>query len=96
MKLLVDMNLSPAWIDRLARHRFEAVHWSTIVSLHQEIYDESGNLRQIHRKSPVDLGHQEIGGDESRSPEKRLRGNWSTISSIDCHEPSSPIGRSTR
>lgn len=24
------MNLSPAWINRLARHGFEAVHWSTI------------------------------------------------------------------
>jgi predicted nuclease of predicted toxin-antitoxin system len=30
VKLLVDMNLSPGWIDRLARHGFEAVHWSTI------------------------------------------------------------------
>ena len=30
MKLLVDMNLSPGWIDRLARHGFEAIHWSTI------------------------------------------------------------------
>ena len=34
------------------------------VSFHQEIYDESWNLRQIHRKYQVDLGHQEIGGDE--------------------------------
>jgi predicted nuclease of predicted toxin-antitoxin system len=24
------MNLSPSWIERLARHGFEAVHWSTI------------------------------------------------------------------
>ena len=24
------MNLSPSWVDRLARHGFEAVHWSTI------------------------------------------------------------------
>jgi hypothetical protein len=24
------MNLSPSWIDRLVRHGFEAVHWSTI------------------------------------------------------------------
>ena len=24
------MNLSPRWIERLARHGFEAVHWSTI------------------------------------------------------------------
>ena len=30
MKLLVDMNLSPSWVERLARHGFEAAHWSTI------------------------------------------------------------------
>lgn len=30
MKLLVDMNLSPSWIERLAQHGFEAVHWSAI------------------------------------------------------------------
>ena len=30
MKLLVDMNPSPSWVERLARHGFEAVHWSTI------------------------------------------------------------------
>src|SRR5919197_5463009 len=24
------MNLSPSWVDRLARNGFEAVHWSTI------------------------------------------------------------------
>ena len=30
MKLLVDMNLSPSWVERLVRHGFDAVHWSTI------------------------------------------------------------------
>ena len=30
MKLLVDMNLSPAWIEFLAGEGFEAAHWSTI------------------------------------------------------------------
>ena len=30
MKLLVDMNLSPSWVGRLAGHGFEAVHWFTI------------------------------------------------------------------
>ena len=30
MKLLVDMNLSPSWVDGLTRYGFEAVHWSTI------------------------------------------------------------------
>ena len=30
MKLVVDMNLSPSWVERLAGHGFEAVHWSTL------------------------------------------------------------------
>jgi predicted nuclease of predicted toxin-antitoxin system len=30
VKLLVDMNLSPSWVERLARYGVEAVHWSTI------------------------------------------------------------------
>jgi predicted nuclease of predicted toxin-antitoxin system len=30
MKLLVNMNLSPSWVERLTRHGFEAVLWSTI------------------------------------------------------------------
>ena len=30
MKFLVDMNLSPRWLARLAQAGFEAVHWSMI------------------------------------------------------------------
>ena len=30
MKLLVDMNLSPTWVDRLTEHGFKVVHWSTV------------------------------------------------------------------
>jgi len=30
VKLLVDMNLSPSWVERLTRQGFEAIHWSTI------------------------------------------------------------------
>jgi predicted nuclease of predicted toxin-antitoxin system len=30
MKFLVDMNLSPGWIDLLVKSGFQAVHWSTI------------------------------------------------------------------
>src|SRR6266508_4259216 len=29
MKLLLDMNLSPAWVRFLEENGFEAVHWST-------------------------------------------------------------------
>jgi predicted nuclease of predicted toxin-antitoxin system len=30
VKLLVDMNLPPTWVERLAQLGHEAVHWSTI------------------------------------------------------------------
>jgi len=30
MKVLVDMNLSPDWVEVFARHGLSAVHWSTI------------------------------------------------------------------
>jgi predicted nuclease of predicted toxin-antitoxin system len=30
MKVLVDMNLSPGWIDFLVKSGLEAVHWSSI------------------------------------------------------------------
>jgi predicted nuclease of predicted toxin-antitoxin system len=30
MKLLIDMNLSPRWVDVLGDGGFEAAHWSTV------------------------------------------------------------------
>lgn len=33
MKLLVDMNLSPRWVDTLADAGIESAHWSTIGAL---------------------------------------------------------------
>lgn len=30
MKVLIDMNLSPAWVETLAEAGFEALHWSAI------------------------------------------------------------------
>lgn len=30
MKILLDMNLSPDWIDAFAKHGIESVHWSTV------------------------------------------------------------------
>jgi predicted nuclease of predicted toxin-antitoxin system len=30
MKFLVDMNLSPLWVQFLTNRGFEAVHWSTV------------------------------------------------------------------
>jgi predicted nuclease of predicted toxin-antitoxin system len=33
MRLLLDMNLSPAWVRFLEENAFEAVHWSTVGEL---------------------------------------------------------------
>lgn len=30
MKILVDMNLSPAWVEVLRTHGFDAAHWSAV------------------------------------------------------------------
>ena len=30
MKLLIDMNLSPDWVETLTRQGFEALHWITV------------------------------------------------------------------
>jgi|SRR5579864_4170868 len=30
MKILIDMNLSPTWVQFLVAHAIEATHWSTI------------------------------------------------------------------
>jgi predicted nuclease of predicted toxin-antitoxin system len=30
MKIVIDMNLTPLWVDVLTGHGWQAVHWSTI------------------------------------------------------------------
>lgn len=30
MKILVDMNLSPSWVQVLERNGYSAIHWSTV------------------------------------------------------------------
>jgi predicted nuclease of predicted toxin-antitoxin system len=32
MKILVDMNLSPRWVDFFSSHGIEAIHWSAVGS----------------------------------------------------------------
>lgn len=34
------------------------------VRFYQEVYDGNGTLREVHHKYPVDLGHQQVTGDE--------------------------------
>lgn len=30
LQILIDMNLSPDWVDELSKHGWAAVHWSAI------------------------------------------------------------------
>jgi predicted nuclease of predicted toxin-antitoxin system len=30
VKIVIDVNLSPRWVDALVRHGHEAIHWSGI------------------------------------------------------------------
>jgi predicted nuclease of predicted toxin-antitoxin system len=30
MKILIDMNLSPEWVEVIERHGWKALHWSTV------------------------------------------------------------------
>jgi predicted nuclease of predicted toxin-antitoxin system len=30
MKILIDMNLSPDWVEEFKLHRIEAIHWSNV------------------------------------------------------------------
>ena len=39
MKIIIDMNLPPSWVEFLAEKGFEAVHWSKISE-----YSKSPNL----------------------------------------------------
>ncbi len=35
------------------------------LKFYQEVYDGDGRLREVHHKYPVDLGHQQVTGDET-------------------------------
>ncbi len=45
MKLLVEMNLSPSWVERLARRGLETVHWSSILAASSELAPSVVQLR---------------------------------------------------
>ncbi len=48
-----------------ARYVKEVDAEESTVRFCQEVYDGEGRLREGHHKYPVDLGHQEITGEES-------------------------------
>lgn len=59
MKLLVDMNLSPAWVPFLAAAGIEAVHWSAIGpgnAPDNEIFEWARRQRHIVFTHDLDFG----------------------------------------
>jgi predicted nuclease of predicted toxin-antitoxin system len=59
MKILLDMNLSPTWVDALAEEGIEAVHWSTIgqaAAKDNEIFDWARKNNFIIFTHDLDFG----------------------------------------
>ncbi len=59
MKLLVDMNLSPRWIDLFHRFEIKAAHWSSIGSPHaldHEIMSHAAEHDYIVLTNDLDFG----------------------------------------
>jgi hypothetical protein len=51
-------------LDWRARYVKEVDANEATVRFYQEVYDGNGQLREIHHKYPVDLGHQQVTGNE--------------------------------
>jgi len=47
-----------------ARYVKEVDAEESTVKFYQEVYDGEGTLREVHHKYPVDLGHQQVKGQE--------------------------------
>ena len=59
MKLLIDMNLSPAWVQFLANAGFESQHWSEIGNAYApdtEIFDYAGANGLVVFTHDLDFG----------------------------------------
>ncbi|MCC7202258.1 MAG: hypothetical protein IT393_06345 [Nitrospirae bacterium] len=54
------------WLEATGKHGWKARYVKEVdvmeatVRFYQEIYDEKGNLTEIHEKFPVDKGHRKI------------------------------------
>jgi predicted nuclease of predicted toxin-antitoxin system len=46
MKILLDMNLPPAWVDFLENQGFQAIHWSNVGIYAALLQAEGGRERR--------------------------------------------------
>ena len=59
IRILIDMNLSPDWVDGLSKHGWTATHWSTIgdaKATDQEILEWARNNNHIVFTHDLDFG----------------------------------------
>jgi predicted nuclease of predicted toxin-antitoxin system len=59
IQILIDMNLSPDWVDELANHRWTSTHWSGIGdprATDREIMDWARNNNQVVFTHDLDFG----------------------------------------
>ncbi len=54
------------WLEMKGKHSWNARYVKEVdvmeetIKFHQEIYDDEGNLVEIHEKFPVDKGHRKV------------------------------------
>lgn len=59
MKLLIDMNLSPLWVEYLNRSGFESIHWSQVglpAALDTEIMEHASTRSLVIFTHDLDFG----------------------------------------
>lgn len=59
MKVLIDMNLSPSWVDYFSSENIEAVHWSSIGNASapdHELFDHARQLGYVIFTHDLDFG----------------------------------------
>jgi predicted nuclease of predicted toxin-antitoxin system len=85
MKILVDMNLSPAWVDYLITSGFEAVHW-TLVGTHDatdaEVMQWAADRGHVVLTSDLDFGAILASTQVRRPSVIQLRSDLLTTASI--------------
>ncbi len=77
MKLPVDMNLSPHWIEFLAEAGFEATHWSTIgtgTESDTELMEWAASYDYVVLTSDLDFGAILAATHRSRQSVTQIRG----------------------
>ena len=59
MKILIDMNLSPLWVDFFQQNNYKAAHWSSIghpMTPDEEIFEFAKNQNWLILTGDLDFG----------------------------------------